>query len=319
MKVKKIDREYVLTDSTVNCYGFRLLTSGYLIDEYKKNPIGYYMHVREDGVLVKWDDLRVEGDTVYGKPVINMSNQRAEKTVDEIEDGFLNAASVGHLVVLEYTDDPEQKLPGQTGPTVTKWFNRECSLVDIGGNFNALALYDEFDNPINLSDFSKTKLPTMKKIEFTGAQLAAMNLKADADEAIVANAFNDLVAKAAKADGLQTELQNLKAKVTNDKVKGLLDAALTASKITQEVHTTLLKDYSTNPEGLETLLSAMPAYQPVTTKIEEQGKGNEKRIADLMAKDWDELFESGEIEVLKSLSAPAYKQKYKDTFGKEAK
>jgi hypothetical protein len=317
--VKKIDREYVLTDSTVNCYGFRLLTSGYLIDEYKKNPIGYHMHAREAGVVVKWEDLRVDGDTVYGKPVINMSNGRAEQTVSEIENGFLNAASVGHLVVLEYTDDPEQKLPGQSGPTVTKWFNRECSLVDIGGNFNALALYDQFDNPINLSDFSQTKLPTMKKIEFTGAQLAAMNLKADADETTVATAFNDLVAKAAKADGFKTELENLKSKVTKDTVKGLLDSALAASKITQELHTTLSADYASNPEGLKTLLSAMPPYQSITDEIKTKGKGNEKRIADLMAKSWDALMESGETVELKAISPDSFKQKFKEEFGTEPK
>ena len=40
-KFKKIDRQYVLSDSTVNEYGFRLLTSGYQLPAFKKNPIGY--------------------------------------------------------------------------------------------------------------------------------------------------------------------------------------------------------------------------------------------------------------------------------------
>jgi len=43
VKTKKIDREFILSDSSVNVYGFRLLTSGYQIDEYKKNPIGYHI------------------------------------------------------------------------------------------------------------------------------------------------------------------------------------------------------------------------------------------------------------------------------------
>ncbi len=109
-KFKKIDKEYLLTDSTVNCYGFRCLTSGYMINEYKKNPIGYNMHLRDNGVVVKWEDLRVDGDKVYGKPVINLSNPRGQQTVDEIENGFLNAASVGHIVIVEMSDAPELKL-----------------------------------------------------------------------------------------------------------------------------------------------------------------------------------------------------------------
>src|SRR5437762_1815164 len=101
-KTKKIDKEFLITDSTVNCYGFRLMTSGYLIDEFKRNPIGYYMHARTDGVVVRWEDLRIDGDKVYGKPVINLSNKRGQQTVEEIENSFLNGASVGHIVALEW-------------------------------------------------------------------------------------------------------------------------------------------------------------------------------------------------------------------------
>lgn len=151
----KIDKEYLLTDSTVNCYGFRLLTSGYQMPEYAKNPIGYYMHgtdefPREMGVLVRWEDLRKAGDSVYGKPVINMNHPRGSKTAEEAKNGFLNAASFGQFVVLESSDDEKLRLPGQTGLTVTKWFNRECSLVDVPGNFNAVCLYDKDGNQISL-------------------------------------------------------------------------------------------------------------------------------------------------------------------------
>jgi len=151
-KIKKLDKEFRLTDSSVNCYGFRLLTSGYQIEEYKRNPIGYYMHERGLGVIVKWDELRISGDAVYGKPIINMNHQRAQQTIDEVENGFLNAASVGHIVAIEYSDALELKVPGQDGVTITKWYNRECSLVDIPGNINALSLFDENENPLKISD-----------------------------------------------------------------------------------------------------------------------------------------------------------------------
>src|SRR5690349_15559056 len=114
-KTKKIEKTFQLSDSSVNCYGFRLLTKGYLIDEYTKNPIGYYMHDREKGVVVKWDNLRVDGDRIVAEPVINMSNERGQQCVDEITDGFLNGASVGNIVALDWSDDPKMMLPGQTG------------------------------------------------------------------------------------------------------------------------------------------------------------------------------------------------------------
>lgn len=319
-KLKKIDKEFLLTDDSVNSYGFRLLTKGYLIDEFKRNPIGFDMHKRDMGVLVRWEDLRADGDKVYGKPVINLNHPQGEKTVDDIENGFLNAASVGHIVALELSDDPALKLPNQVGPTVTKWFNRECSLVDIPGNFNALKLFDKDENEINLADFSKPKInKDMKQIFFTPAQLLAMNLKADADDATVAAAFNDLVAKAAKADGLQTQLNDLHAQVSKDKVEGLLSAALAAKKITQEVSDKLKKQFENKPAELKDLLDAMPAYESVVKKIEgnHTGDANTKRLQDLMAKSWDDLFAAGETAELKAKWPEQYKEKFKETFGTE--
>ncbi|MBT1702950.1 phage protease [Chryseosolibacter indicus] len=315
-KFKKIDKEFVLTDSSVNCYGFRLLTSGYLIDEYKKNPIGYAMHKRDDGVLVRWEDLRLEGDTVYAKPVINLSHIHGQRTVDEIENGFLNAASVGHIVVLETSEEASLKLDGQTGPTITKWYNRECSLVDVPGNYNALKqLYDSDDQLINnLSDFSKTKFQNdnMNKIFFTGTQLSAMNLRAEANETEVATAFNDLVAKAAKADGLQKQLNDLHAQVSTDKVKGILSAALAANKITKELSDKLEIDYKNNPDGLKNLVDAMPAYKPVVDSLKDSADGKAKRIADLSAKSFDDLMSTGESAELQKLAPEVWAAKVKE-------
>ena len=326
-KLKKIDKEFLLTDSSVNSYGFRLMTSGYLMAEYQKNPIGYDMHKRDTGVLVRWEDLRVDGEKVYGKPVINLNHVNGQKTVEDIENGFLNAASVGHLVILEMTDDPSMKLAGQVGPTATKWFNRECSLVDVPGNFNALKLYDKDEKEINLADFTITKLPNeMKKFELTGAQLAALNLKAESTDTDFATVMNDLVAKAAKVDSLTLANTNLNAEVASLKeagskkeVKGILEAALAAKKITQELSNTLEKDYATNPTGLKAVVDALPEYQGVVKHIEKTVPMNEKRVQDLVAKGFDALMETGEIVELKAKAPEAYKQLYKDTFGSEPK
>jgi len=313
MKLKKIDREFLLTDNSVNSYGFRLLTDGYLIDEFKKNPIGYLMHERHKGVLVKWEDLRVDGDKVYGKPVINMSNERAQQTCDEIEAGFLNAASVGHLVVLEYSDDPSMKLAGQTGVTVTKWFNRECSLVDVPGNFNAIALYDKDEQPLNLSDFTKTKLPIMNKPVFTGAMLAAINLKDDADQNTVEASIQNLVAKAAKVEGLEQEIKNLKDASNKEKIASLIASGIADKKLTVEVGNKLSADYANNPDGLKNLIDALPVTPLVTSQL---GKGTPTGEA-LAAKSWDELHELGKLEDLKAQDPELYKDKFKKAFGHE--
>lgn len=162
MSFKKIDKEFCITDNSVNCYGYRLLTEGFQIESFNP-PIGYLMHDRDKGVAVRWSDFRVDGDKVFAKPTVNAL--QFPNLASEIEAGFYNAASVGHIIALEWTDDAAQKMPGQTGITVTKWFCRECSIVDVPGNFNAIAdLYDKDEKSLkNL--ISKPVQPTDQKGE----------------------------------------------------------------------------------------------------------------------------------------------------------
>lgn len=322
MAAKKIDKEYLLTDSSVNVYGFRLLTSGYQLSEYQKNPIGYHMHKREEGVVVRWEDLTVKGDAVYGKPVINTSHPRAQQTIEEIESGFLNAASVGHIVVLEWTDDPAFKLPGQTGITVLKWYNRETSLVDIPGNCNALTeLYDSNDNRINLADLTSSNIPNMKQIMLSVALMAALKLDNNTDQNGFEQAIADLKAKADKADSLQSQLDTTKQqladlKATQDKVtvESLLAQALTDRKVTQQLSDKLKVQYASNPDGLKDLLAAMPVYAPITTQL---GDANDAKSKALFAKSYDELDKSGELEQLKANHFDVFQEKFKEKWGRE--
>ena len=146
MSFKKIDKEFCITDNSVNCYGYRLLTEGFLLNKF--NPsIGYFMHDRDKGVAVRWSDFRIDGDKVYAKPIVN--TVAFPDLANQIENGFYQAASVGHIIALEWTDDASMKLEGQTGITVTKWFCRECSIVDIPGNYSAFSeLYDSDNNSL---------------------------------------------------------------------------------------------------------------------------------------------------------------------------
>lgn len=335
-KFKKIDKEFLLTDNTVNCYGFRLLTSGYLLDEFKKNPIGYHLHAneemtehtRKDGVLVRWDDFRTDGDKVYAKPSINLSHPRGQRTVDEIENGFLNAASIGQIVAIDIDENPANFLTDQTGPTVTKWFNRECSLVDIPGNYNAVSLFDKEGKPINLADFTQSKITSkMKVINVTAANLAAMNLTADAEQAAFETSFTDLVAKAKKVDQLTTDLAAANTAKTNaenaltefkktantEKVADLVAKGVTDKKWSVQEGELLKADYALNADGLQKIYDARGSYVSLADTIEKGGQ----ELKDLMAKSYTELDKGGKLEKLKSLSMESFKAKYKEQFGSE--
>lgn len=273
---KKTDRKYVLSDSTVNEYGFRLLTSGYQIEEFRKNPIGYYMHRREEGVVVKWEDLSIEDDKIVGIPVVNLSHEKGVQISEEVENGFLNAASVGHIVVLEYSMEKELMLPGQTGPTVTKWYNKECSLVDIPGNSNALTdLYDDKEQQLNVQDLcagiTNSKLLAeeirailqipnrggLANITLAIAELKQTNVQLTAEKKVVEKQYLEA----------RTELEALQAAAKTYEIRLLLDRALEDKKITVEMSRQLAKDYSENSEGLSKLLQAMPQYRTIADQL----------------------------------------------------
>ena len=324
-RFKKIDKEYCITDDSVNVYGFRCLTSGLLMDEVKKNPIGFKMHDRDNGVVVRWEDFRIDGDKVYAKPVINLAHPNGEQVASEVENGFLNAASVGRIVCLDASDDKDLMLPGQTGLTITEWFPREISLVDIPGNYNALAnLYDIDDNELNLADFVKQKPKEMSKILLTAAMLTALNLSDKSSEEDAGKALQDLVDKANKVPELERdladktnalndkekELSDLKAANVTKEVQDLLAQGENEKKLTKEMSKQLGTDYAANPKGLKDLIDSMPAQTLITDQLEDKNKD----LADYTGKSWDDLYASDKLETVRTKFPDLYEKLRKEKY-----
>lgn len=196
-KSKKINIEFCLTDDSVNVYGYRLITAGLELDRFNP-PIGFLMHNREQGVAVRWDDFRIADGKLFAKPIVNLV--RFPDLADQIENGFYNAASVGHIVALEVSDDNQKKLEGQTGPTVLRWFPRECSIVDIPGNYSSIAkLYDEQDNVLHDLTAQADNSQFME-MTLTPEQITLLNLADNATPEAFGTALANLKARADRAD-----------------------------------------------------------------------------------------------------------------------
>lgn len=312
MAFEKIDRDFCLSDSSVNCYGFRLLTSGWQPERFNP-PIGYLMHDREKGVAVRWEDLRIEGDRILGKPVINTTD--FPNLAQQIKDGFYTAASVGHIEPDDMDDSPAMRLEGQSGPTVTRWSFRECSIVDIPGNSNALALfYDKNGNVIR--DLSAEPFASIKNadnepkttdmaINLSAAVLAAIGLAAETPQQDAEVKIIELAAKAGKYDHAALELKNLRAEVNKSRVDACLSKGMDERRLAKAVADQLALQYADNPAGLEALVAAMPAQQIITAQLH-AGEIPER----FRGKTYDQMYLSGELESLKA-ECPDYFQKLK--------
>jgi len=305
--MKKIDKEFCISDDSVNVYGYRLLTSGLELSRFNP-PIGFLMHERDKGVAVKWEDFRTEVGKVFAKPVIN--DELFPQLAQQIEEGFYNAASVGHIVALEVSDEPGTKLEGQTGPTVTKWFCREVSIVDIPGNYNAIAqLYDESDNvlhdlssfiqPNNAENMKDTSKPTGAMVAV--ALLSLPDLKDDATAEQAVMAVKKLIDRAADAEKRNAELTS---QLTAMQIDGALDRAVKERKISPALAEQLKADYKDNPCGLKNLIDKMPTQSLITEKLSQD-------IPDkYRGKSYRDLYLSGELEEVKR-DYPALYEKLK--------
>lgn len=308
MSYKKVEKEFCLTDDSVNVYGYRMLTSGLQLDRFAP-AVGFLMHAREQGVAVRWEDFRIEGDKVFAKPVVN--TKRYPNLAEEIENGFYNAASCGKIVALEMSDDESLKIEGQTGITVTKWFPREVSIVDIPGNYSALAqLYDEADHVIHdLTDQKKDnqKPKKMDEIKLNKEQLELLNLADHASEQTITAALRDLADKAKRTEKAEKELKDLQDKTSRQRVSDILEKGIKERKLTKDLADELEKTFAGNPDGLQALVDKMQPQQLVTDKLSD-GKIPADLPEKYRGKSLSDLYVSGDLADLKTNYPDYYNQ-----------
>ena len=142
-------KEVVISNSKLNSYGFRVLTEGIDTTQYARNPILLWMHNRPfrgttDEVLPigRIENLRIDDDNLIGTPIFDEQDEFAQRIAAKWDAGILKMASAG-LEVVELSDDPSMLVQGQRRSTVTKSKLTEVSIVDIGANDDALALYKD--------------------------------------------------------------------------------------------------------------------------------------------------------------------------------
>lgn len=131
---------FIISDESVNRYGYRILSRGMSTASFEKNPVVFYNHGTYNLPIGKGKDLRHEPDGSITLDIdFDTEDEQALAVQKKAERGFLNACSVG-IDVLETSTDSNVVLSGQTRPTVTHCELLELSICGIPGNRNALRL-----------------------------------------------------------------------------------------------------------------------------------------------------------------------------------
>lgn len=269
-------KRVILSDSSLNRYGYRLLTEGGRLEPYKKNPLMIWLHYRDEGSILfgnrlpigHFEDLQINGDELSAIPIFDDVDELSRTIHGKFDAGTISAASVGFFPITT-SADKKYLVPGQTRETVIEWELLEVSLVDIPANGNAVRLYDRnpIDSTLSLSVSPDNIIPLLTnnsdkmKMNATWKALAAfLGLALSAEAEITPEGLtkvdSELERLTAAHTKLTQELEALKAdKLT---IAGTVETLTTERDALKEKETKLTSDLAAANEQI-TALKGKPA------------------------------------------------------------
>lgn len=179
---------FVLSDESVNSYGFIVLTSGIDTTQFERNPVMLYMHNRDGNVIGCWENIRKEGKRLLGDAVFDDSTEFAATVKKQVEKGFLRCVSIG------IEEIAAEELNGVQ--TVTKCRLIEVSIVDIPSNSNAVKLYRRSGGYV----YKLNDLGTDTPEGFKTALISLLGLENTATEADILQAVKNALNEKETAD-----------------------------------------------------------------------------------------------------------------------
>lgn len=326
-----------ISDETVNTYGFRVLTSGCDLSEYIKNPVVLLNHNDYGLPIGKGHDIRKEGNEIWVDIEFDSEHDdEAGRVEGKVARDFLRMASAGAWAPEAVSEDPALKLPGQTGPTVTKWTLREVSICPIGSNHNALAMYDrKTEKRIDLKDASvlirlldnSSGIMSHKNKNNMIRLTSLLKLSDSASEDAIVQSVQSLLnlndrlgqeVAALKADkttlAARVEVYEQKEKaVRKAESVTLLDNAVKTGMINQEGRASWEADFESDHEGAKIRLSSITTRASVASQVQ-SGKKSPGKIS-LSDMSFPEIVKADRLKELKQ-DNELYRRKFFEAHGK---
>lgn len=312
-------KTFVLTDESVNCYGYRVITSGLGLKQFKKNPVMLYAHDHQILPIGTWANIRSEEGKLMADAVFDEGDELAMEVQRKVESGVLRCCSIG-FEILQLDDSEEMKLAGQTGPTVTKGELLECSICAIGANRNAMVLsLGAVPLPIRLTAGARVHLDHAENINQGGDAPKNDTEMTENEKQEMEQLRQQVETLKQELEGVKTERDALKQQVAaaeESRIEGLLNAALRDGRITEAQKPQWKSLLHADPQSAEAMLEELSGRKSLSAALEQckaQGTAN------LGDKSWDELDRAGQLAELKEKDPETFKGKYQEKFGVEYK
>lgn len=316
-------KTFVVSDSSLNSFGFRMLTAGL---SWGENVPMFFNHDDSLPAIGHWENFRFEGDDLLADAVFDMDDPLGASLAKKVEKGHIKAASIGASPTA-LSEDAADMVVGQTLPTITSALIKEVSICNIGSNRSALVLYDGKGTRINLSDAealvklsisinqnfdNELKEVSMKQI------VKFLKLSDTATEAEVLTEIQQLKDANVALEVQLSDSKKVELKRKKDEAKGLLDVALSENRIGGDERPLFEKMFDADYDAAKGMLALrMPQVklsQVAGNAGEPQGGGTVELKYN--GKTWGELDKSGGLEGLKTANFELFKLMFKGQFGR---
>lgn len=267
--------QFIINTENVNSYGYRILTDGIDYTQYMRNPVVLFMHERDgysnkgSEVIGRCTRLYKEGTTLIAEVEFDEQDEFAKKIAGKVERGYIRMASM-FAEIKEVSTQPQHILEGQVYETVTACKLVEISIVDIGGNDNALKLSKD-GKPFQLK---KIVTNTSNNMDIKVIALA-LGMGENTKEEAVLSALHSLKTDKEKAEAEVVALKKTIREIHKSEATTLVDKAVQLGLIPEALKESQLKQFEADFDGQKAVLSKLVADKE--TENTQQGKANTVR------------------------------------------
>ena len=267
--------QFIINTENVNSYGYRILTDGIDYAQYMRNPVVLFMHERDgygnkgSEVIGRCTKLYKEGTTLIAEVEFDEQDEFAKKIAGKVERGYIRMASM-YAEIKEVSTQPQHILEGQVYETVTACKLVEISIVDIGGNDNALKLSKD-GKPFQLK---KIVTNTSNNMDIKVIALA-LGMGENTKEEAVLSTLHSLKTDKEKAEAEVVALKKTISETRTAEATTLVDKAVQLGLIPQALKESQLKQFEADFDGQKAVLSKLVADKEAENT--QQGKANTVR------------------------------------------
>lgn len=259
---------FIVNTEDVNTHGYRVLTDGIDYKQYMRNPVVLFMHERGNKgneVIGRCVRLYKEENTLFAEIEFDTEDEFAKQIAGKVGRGYIRMASI-YADIKASSSSPEHILEGQIYETVTACKLVEISIVDIGGNDNALKLSKD-GKPFQLN-----KLKTEYKMNLKTIALALGMSESAQDEDVLKEVQSLKLAKENAEKRLAT-LEQKQREMQTAEATQIVEKAIALGLIPEALKAGQLKQFENDFDGQKAVLSKL------ITEKESQNQANGKAEA----------------------------------------